>query len=319
MARLLVAILVGILCTVLSGSVRAQSDLPTIHIGGGLDDETKPLLYAQSAGLFEKAGLHVVVDKLGSGSVVAAAVAGGSLEIGKASVFAIIAAHARGLPFTIIAPVAEYRSEHPFGALLLPVNSTAKSAKDLNGKTFGVTTLQDMNMIATEAWIDANGGDSSTLKFVELPPPAIPAAIDSGRIDGAAVFEPAFTNGLATGKAKMGFPVYDAFAKRFQGAVLFANSDWVAKHRETAEKVARVMIEANAYVAAHETETIPLIANFVGMDVATLTKMRHPDRPLRVDPGAIQPLIDVCARYHVIKAVFPAQELISDIALKATK
>lgn len=314
--RLLLAFLL-VVFGLAGGTSRAQAQTDQlIRIGGALDDETTPLLYAAKAGLFAKAGLHVEVQKFTSGSVVAAAVAGGSLEFGKSSTFAVIAAHARGLPFTILAPIADYRADKPNGILLLPMNSTAKTASDLNGKTLGVTTLQDINMIATQTWVDANGGDSSTMKFVEIVPPAIAAALEAGRIDGAPVFEPAWTNAVATGKAKPGFLVYDAIAKRFQGAVLYANTDWVAKHRDIAEKVIKVMFDASTYVDAHESEMIPIIAEFVGMDPAALAKMHHPGRPRYADPAAIQPLIDILARYKVIKAPFPASELISPLALK---
>jgi hypothetical protein len=38
--------------------------------------------------------------------------------------------------------------------------------------------------------IVGNGGDSSTVNFVEIPFPAMPAALETGRIDAASVAEP---------------------------------------------------------------------------------------------------------------------------------
>jgi NitT/TauT family transport system substrate-binding protein len=40
--------------------------------------------------------------------------------------------------------------------------------------------------------IDANGGDSSTLSYVEIPFPAQPAALAAGRVDGVFEVEPSF-------------------------------------------------------------------------------------------------------------------------------
>jgi NitT/TauT family transport system substrate-binding protein len=297
-------------------AARAQTPLPHLRIGAALDDESTPVLYAQSAGIFRKHGLDVEIVKLTSGSAVAAAVVGGSLEIGKSSTIAIIAAHLRGVPFQIIAPIADYRSDKPHGALIVPIASTAKTGKDFSGKTIGVTSLQDLNSLAMLAWLEQTGGDPASVKFVELPPPAIGAALEAGRIDGAPVFEPALTNALATGKAKIGAFVYDAIAKRFQGAIAFANQGWIAANPAVVDAFTHAMFESSSYVDAHESEMIPLVASFVGMDPATLAKMRHPGRPLYVDLPAIQPLIDLEAKFKVIPASFPARELISDEVLK---
>ena len=294
----------------------AQSEPPLIHVGAALDDQSTPLLYAVHAGLFKKAGLNVEIEKLGSGSVVAAAVAGGSLEIGKAATYAIILAVAKGLPFTLIAPIAYYSSDAPDGALIVAPKSTFKTARDLAGKTLGVTTLQDFNMLATLAWIDQNGGDPAQVKFVEIPPPAIAAAIEAGRIDGAPVFEPAYTGAVSSGRARVGAYVYNAIGKHYTGAALFANAKWVADHRDTVDRFNRVMLEANQYVAAHESETIPLIAQFVGIDQALLLKMHHPGRATYLEAADVQPLIDLAAKYKIIAKSFPAQQMICDCALR---
>lgn len=313
MTRLLLALLVGLALLPVGSSAQEP---PLIRVGAALDDQSTPLLYAVHADMFKRAGLNVEIEKLGSGSVVAAAVAGGSLEIGKAATYAIILAVAKGLPFTLIAPIAYYDSNAPDGALLVPANSPFKSARDLEGKTLGVTSLQDFNMLATEAWIDQNGGDPSKVKFIEMPPPAIAAALAQGRIDAAPVFEPAFTAAL-NGGARIGAHVYDAIGKHYIGAAMFANTAWVANHRDAIDRFNRVLLEADQYVSAHESATIPLIAQFVGIDPAVLLKMHHPGRATYLVASEVQPLIDLAAKYKIIAKDFPAQQMICDCALRA--
>ena len=302
-----------------TGAVSPAQESPLIRVGAALDDQSTPLLYAAHAGIFKKYGLNVEIDKLGSGSVVAAAVAGGSLEIGKSSTYAFVLAFAKGLPFTLIAPIAYYRDEAPDGALLVAAKSTFKSARDLSGKTLGVTTLQDFNMLATLAWIDQNGGDSTQVKFVEIPPPAIAAALEAGRIDAAPVFEPVYTGAVSSGKARVAAYPYGSIAKRYSGAVLFANTKWVADHRELVDRFNHAILEADQYVAAHENEAIPLIAEFVGIDPALLLKMHHPGRATSIDASDIQPLIDLAAKYKIIPKAFPAQQTICECALRPAR
>jgi ABC-type nitrate/sulfonate/bicarbonate transport system substrate-binding protein len=111
----------------------------------------------------------------------------------------------------------------------------------------------------------------------------------------------------------------DGVAKHYQSALLFANADWVAQHRDTVDRFVRVVREANAYTSAHESEVAPLIAQFVGVDAGSLSKVHHPGRPLYLDAAQVQPLIDLAARYHVIPQSFPAADLISPAALKPSR
>jgi NitT/TauT family transport system substrate-binding protein len=301
-------------------SLAQRADAPTIRIGAGLDVESTPVLYAQRAGMFARAGMKVEVVKIpGGGTAIAAAVAGGALEIGKASTYALVTAHARGVPFVLLAPAAYYSSDVPDIPLVVGVKSPLRTARDLNGKTIGVVSLATTMRLATETWIDANGGDSKSVHFVELSPPAMPIAIEQGRIDGGPLSEPVFSDAMAGGKIRvLGYP-YNALGKHFVLADWFSTADWVAKNHELAEKFARVMYDANAYVAAHESEMTPFIAAYVGIDPAVLAKMKNPERGTYYDPALIQPLIDGAARYKAIPKVFPAAEMISDAALKPPK
>jgi NitT/TauT family transport system substrate-binding protein len=293
---------------------------PTIRIGAALDVESTPVLYAQKAGLFQRAGLNVEIVKLnGGGTAIAAAVAGGGLEIGKASTFALVAAHARGVPFVLLAPAAYYSSDEADIPFVVSAKSTLRGPRDLEGKTIGVVSLSTTMRWATAAWLDQNGGDSRNLHFVELSPPSVPVAIEQGRIEGAPLSEPVLSDAMSSGKIRvLGYP-YNAIGKHFELADWFSSADWVAKNHDAAAKFARVMLDANAYVAAHESEMTPLVAAYVGIDPAALVKMRNPERGRYYDPALIQPLIDLSVKYKAIPKAFPASELISDAALKAPK
>src|SRR5665213_4227146 len=68
--------------------VSAQTAAPpliTVHLGATPDDDCAPILYAQKAGLFTRAGLNVILDKSRSGAAAAAAVLSGSYDIAKSS------------------------------------------------------------------------------------------------------------------------------------------------------------------------------------------------------------------------------------------
>ena len=317
MLRILAAILA---CALASGlPAAAQNEPPTIRVGAAPDDQSKPILYAVQAGLFARAGLNVqLVPLTGGGAAIAAAVAGGSLELGKSNSLELISAHVRGLPFTIVAPGAGTGAGDRNGAIIVGAKSTLRAGRDLNGKVVGVISLVTIQSIAVKTWIDANGGDSSSVKFVEVPPPLTQSALDQGRIDAASVLEPILSQSLAAGARVLAYP-YGAIAQHFEGADYFTTTDYVARHRDVVERFVHVMHDANVYVTAHESETNGLLAAYSKIDPAVLAHMTHSERPGFLDPAALQALIDQAAKYKYIAKTFPATELISEVALKPAR
>jgi NitT/TauT family transport system substrate-binding protein len=294
----------------------AQADLPLIRLGTGSDNATTPILYAISSGLYKKVGIAVETDLVGSGAAAAAAVAGGSLDVGKTSAIGCIAMIAKGLPFTAIGALGHYDSARPVYALLVPSDSAIRVPKDLEGKTFASLSLFDQNSIATQMWLDAHGVDRSTVKYVEIPPSAALAAMEQKRIDAATVYEPFLSAMLASGKARVIAYPMDAIAKRFPDTLMFANAAWVAAHKDLVDKFLRATAEASTYVAAHEAETSALLAAFVKADPATLTGQRYPARGVALTPADLQPVIDAAATFKAIPKSFPAQDMIYAGALK---
>jgi NitT/TauT family transport system substrate-binding protein len=308
----------GLACALAPVAGRAQTATPmSISIGAAFDDQTTPLLYAQQAGLFAKAGLDVHVERMNSGAAIAAAVIGGTLQLGKSSILNLITAHARGIPLTLVAPAALYMGDKPDGGLIVTSASNVRGARDLNGKVIGVASLDDLNSIATQAWIDRNGGDAANVHFVELSTALVPAAMEQNRVDGATLWNPILTEAIAGGHAHFAAPVFDAIAKRYQVAAWFADTDWVAKNRAVVAKFVTVMHAANVYVAAHENETTTLIAQFLGVDPAALGKMARSTPAPYLNAQEIDPVIAVAAAYKKIPRVFSAAEMISDAALTA--
>jgi len=298
---------------------QAPAGLVTLRVAAGLTEPTTPILYAQSAGLFAKVGLNVEMQRPQSGAVTAAAIVGGALEFGKSSPLELFSAHLRNVPLVWVAPASLYRAEAPDGGLLVAKDSPLRTARDLTGKVVAVTALGDLNTIGVRAWTDQNGGDSSTLRLVELSPGTMPAALEAGRIDAAALFNPVFEAALTSGKTRLVAHIYDAIAKRFLSATWFTSQSYVETHRDIVERFERAMVEANAYTNAHYPETLPLIAQYSGLDPNAIAHMTRSVAALYLDARDVQPLIDSAAKYKVIDHAFPAPELFSPTALKAPR
>jgi NitT/TauT family transport system substrate-binding protein len=317
MIRRLLFLLVFLLLS-FEGIANAQNASPAlrIRVAATPGDEVTPLIYAQSAGLFAKAGLDVQLERLASGSAIAAAVAGGAVDIGKSSLLPIINAHDHGVPFRLISPGLLWISGSPTAGMVTLTGTPIGSGKDLAGKTLSTNALKDLGEISIRSWVDATGGDSRTVKFVEVPSAAVVAALDAGRVYAGNLVDPQLSTSLATGKIKVAARSEDAIAKRFLTTAWFADAGYIEKNRAAIQAFEQVMIAATQYTNAHEAEMVPLIAPFWSMSPDVLAKMNRGTNALTLLASDIQPLIDAAAKYGAISKRFDANELISPLALK---
>lgn len=280
------------------------------------NDDLAPILYAQSSGMFRKAGLDVELQRSTSGAVIAAAVAGGSFDFGVASLTALITGHARGLPFVIIAPSHLIVAGDGTQEMVVLKDSPIRRAADLSGKVLAVPSIADANFISSHAFVDADGGNSASIKFVELPQTAIPPALQQQRVDAAILQEPVLDRSMATGQFRsLGDPTL-IIAKRWLVTAVFTLADFANKNRDVVTRFGEVLRSAMVFANAHHAETAPLIAAFTGIEPAAALQMHRNVFAEYLDPRDIQPAIDAAARYKVIDHAFPAQELISPYALK---
>jgi NitT/TauT family transport system substrate-binding protein len=273
------------------------------------------LVYAANAGIYKKYGLNVQLVPLVGGAVIVAALASGSLDLGESSSLAVITAIAKGLPFTVVGNLASYNADKPDLGMIVTADSPIKTPKDLADKTIAVVSLTDMNSVAMFAWLDKNGVDRSTLKYVEVPPAASLAALEQGRVSAVTLFEPYLSTFLAGGKTRILAYPYEAIGRHFSTALLFGSPKWVADHQDAVNKFLRATQEASTYISAHEGDSARIIGEFTGVDPASLANIRHGERGVVMKPADLQPVIDAAAKYKVIPNIVPAQQMICLCAL----
>jgi NitT/TauT family transport system substrate-binding protein len=291
-------------------SARAQA---LVHLTIGttpIDAGIAPVVGVRT-GIYKKYGLDVELVTMNSGAAMSAAVAGGSLQVGSSSLMGLITAHARGVPFQIVAPANLYTTDRPGEALIVRSDSSVRTAADLSGKTFASTALGDLLSIGTLLWIDQNGGDSKAVREIELPTASIPAALEAGRIDAAAIAEPRLSNLVRAGSARILAKMYDAIAKHFLIAAFFIRSDYGDANRDTIVRLARATREINAFANAHPDQTAPWLAELAKVDVATIVSGKREIFAETLALGEIQPVIEAAARYKTIERAFDARELVS--------
>lgn len=300
----------GAALAALGAALPARAANASLTVGATLDDDIAATLYGISAGTFSRAGIDLKVTPLLSGAAGASAVASGALQIAKSSTIAIVAAHARGLPFVIIAPSVVFTADKPTSGLIVKKDSPLTPGKDFNGKTIGVSSLVDARVIAIKAWIDQNGGDSTTLKFIEVPASAVVAAVDAGRIDATVVSLTQLGQAMSSGSFKnLGEP-NTAIGKRYIVNTWYTTRDFLAQNGDTVRRFLAGLLPAVNYANAHPAEMTPYLASYAKLDESVLKNMTHSVIETKLVPAEYQPVIDAAAKYGFIDKAFPARELL---------
>jgi NitT/TauT family transport system substrate-binding protein len=282
-----------------------------LSVASAQDADAVCCLYAQDAGLFRKFGLDVTLTPNASGAAVAAAVIGGAVDIGKSSLTALITAYAKGIPITLVAPSALYNVDAPVTGTIVRADSPLRRARELNGKTVAVQSVRGSLQLATMAWVDRDGGDSSTLKFLELPPAAGLIALASDRVDAVTLANPYLTQALDAKQARVLGWSSEAIAKRFLLTAYFTTKTFAAQNADVVTRFAQAMAASALYLNTHQTETAGLIARFTGALPDAVAKIPHETFATVLDPRDVQPYIDASVKYKFIPDHIDAAALIA--------
>jgi NitT/TauT family transport system substrate-binding protein len=164
--------------------------------------------------------------------------------------------------------------------------------------------------LGLRALIDKAGGDSSSVKFIEMPFPAVSAAIQQGRVDAGLMGEPAMMQDVKAGKLRYFVDELTGYSRPILEVVYFTTREWAAKNKETVAAFSKAVLRGAAYANTHVAETVPLLLPLTKMDPAVAMEMRHGYSATTFDPAAIQPVIDLMVKYKSIPKGFNAKELV---------
>jgi NitT/TauT family transport system substrate-binding protein len=290
--------------------LRARAQSTPVRVAYLPTENCATAYYAQELGLFAKAGLDIKLEPINYSASIASAVLSNAVDIGNSSTLTMTLAHNKNIPIIYLAPgnLFTLRKDAPESGIIVAENSPIRKASDLNGKTFGCSGIGSFGEFIPRNWVDTNGGNSQTMKFIEAPNAELPVAVKSGRCDAAFVSPPAFHTGLEQGCRMLAIGS-DSVARRFLGSGWFSTTAWAKANTATVAAFAGAIHEATRWAVANPDKTVDIIVKYLKLDPAVVrasSRVIFADALLRSD---IQPPINVVAKYSHFPA-FPADELI---------
>ncbi|HEV8020152.1 MAG TPA: ABC transporter substrate-binding protein [Candidatus Lustribacter sp.] len=279
-----------------------------VRIGVQPVESAGQTFYAKDLGWFDQAGLDVEITTLSNGGALVAAVISGALDVGLSAVGPIAQGYVKGLGVKIIAPAGMSLSTAPTDVTMVALDSPIKTAADLTGKTIAVNGLGNVLMNATQAWLDKNGGDSKSVKWLELPFPSMAAALAAHRVDAATLAEPYVSDAKSVARP-LASPM-DAIARTIPATTWFANGTWLQTQPAVAGKVVDVLRRAAIWANGHSKEAADILLKYTPIKASTLAVMTRSTFGVDIVPSQIQALIDAGVKYNSVDHEITAAELI---------
>jgi ABC-type nitrate/sulfonate/bicarbonate transport system substrate-binding protein len=294
--------------------VRAQTS--TVRIAGVFSDNFAEPFYAKEAGAFTKAGFDVDAISLNNAGAVAAAIGGGSLELGTGDLVSGVNAINAGVPIVLIAGGGMYRERSDTASIILAVanDSPIHGPKDMVGKTIGVPTLVGMTTACVRSWLPANGVSESSVRFVEITQSAALPALQRGTLDVALLSEPAVTFGRGLIRS-VGSP-YDVAAERaankeFCVSVWYANKPWFEGDPARSRRVVGAIYDTARWANTHRDGTFAILVRDGKLDADKARGMQRTTYATSLTPALVQPIIDIATQNKMFAKPVDAGMLIT--------
>ena len=285
----------GVAAVVLAVLLDAQAD-QVIHVGASSFEANAGVYYALDMGFFKQAGLNVEAQPYNNGAAIAAAVAGGTLQIGCSNPLPIAVAHERGLNFVIIAPGTLHDTTADPPNFMVAPNSKLRTGKDFNGATIAVTALSGLDPLGALGWIDQHGGDSRTVKMIELPHTLMADAVAGGRVAAALMADPARAAALSAGKVRSLADSYESIGKRFFVSAWFANRDWADKNPDLVRRYRIAIDRAGDWATRNPVAAAAILKKYMSIS----EDRAHEEHAASIDPAFVQPVIDAAVKYKYL-------------------
>lgn len=278
-----------------------------------------PFFVAIDKGFFKQEGLKIESIPMAGGAVILPAIAGGSVDLGFSAVVSVMLAWEKGFDFKIISHVNDNNTISTPGkgrgykghfAIMVKTDSPISTAKDLEGKSIAVNTINAIDWVFSSEWMEKNGANPKKVNWIEVPFPKMMGALAGGKVDAIAAVEPFITILLSRRAAKVIDHVFSAIKPKFPIASFVASETWIKKNRDLVERFARANEKGVTYIKAHFDEAPEIIGRYTRVKAALARKIVHGRWPGKINMEELQWVADLVFKRGMLKKRMDVNQIV---------
>jgi NitT/TauT family transport system substrate-binding protein len=252
--------------------------------------DVAPIYLGKQKGFFSSRGMELTMETGQGGAAIVPGVVSGQFQFGFSNVTSLLVAQSRGLPLKVVSNgvASTGKDKADYGGVVTR-DDAIKTAADLAGKRVAVNTLKNIGDSTIRASVRKAGGDPSSIKFVELAFPDMPAALEAGRVDAVWVVEPFLSATLAQGGRLVASNYVDA-APDLTVAVYFTSEQLMRSDPDLVKRFTDAMTESLAYADAHPDEARQVLTTYTQIDEAAIKELTLPKWPAEINRASVETL-----------------------------
>ncbi len=259
----------------------AATTATTEHLTVGLIPiaDTGEYFTAEAQGFFAQEHLSVTSATIAGGATLIPALESGAMNVGFSNLVSVLQAGEHNFGVKCLAgTLKKPATGHNLSLLVSPKYAgEINSAKDLDGKSIAVNTLQNINQLVAEAWMQKHGGDPSSVHFVAVNFPDMPAEIQKGDVVAAITDEPFTTISLNAGAKLLDPRPYQAIAPTPLYSCWLVSSSWLSSHEQAAKGFVTALNDAGSYLAAHPDYLRQILPKYTQISAQLAKVINLPD------------------------------------------
>jgi len=216
----------------------------------------------------------------------------------------------QGVPIHIV-----YLGHRDGSTVIVPKDSTARSLRDLKGKTFARPSRYSNQYLVITKLMEDEGMAPDDIHFVDMPPPDMPSALAAGAIDAYFVGEPYAAKAELAGTGRVPYYAKDIWP-HFISCVLVVRDELIAEHPEMVHDLVRGIAESGEWAERHRLDAAHLVSPYYRQDrkllefVLTQPPDRVSYRQLTPTDEDLRAIMHYAIKAGILKREIPLGDLV---------
>lgn len=265
---------------------------------------------AKDEGFFAKRGMDVTLQLVQIGSVAAAAMSAGSLQVGAVTPPQFLLSVEGGVEAQIVAAASHQAKTRPTIGVLAREGSNIRTAADFIGKRVGIPGLNGVNHVIFMKWLKDRGVEPKQVTFIETPFPQMGDLLKGAQIDAATPAEP-FLGRIQQSKSgylvsHYGGEVVDTYLESFY----IMTRDFVQKNPKVARDFKEAIREAVEWIGKNEQAARKTQIAYLKVPEPIAMSIAMPTLAVDVRPQEVQFWVDLCRDLGISKGTATVNQML---------
>jgi ABC-type nitrate/sulfonate/bicarbonate transport system substrate-binding protein len=298
----------------------AEAENAKVRFAYLLADSMLPIMAAQKAGAYEKAGIDLELTEVQGGPAVVAAIAAGEADIGYAAPVPPINARLNGVNVKMVLTLGhEVDPDKKFIWLVASRASGVKTLADVKGKKISFNANGGLCELAWRDHLLQAGISFDQVEPVVLPFPQQEAALEQGGIDAACTINPFYSSIIANqavGSVTIAEGMLADEKEPVINDVVFASDDFIAANREILKKFAAVTDAARKEMLADRAREEAAAVEFLGLTPETAKSFKLPivKQEMTISANDVQKVLDAMHKTGMLPEPVKADDMVDNLA-----